>query len=206
MLFSAWAACVSLLLPSAAVAQYNLVKEYVGESFFDDWSFYGNSECDQSAGSLSARTLSLRHPYYSRQPHQWRCQVRSCTPLRRGQRRLLLTSLSPTSSFLNSIDAFHNGIAFVNDAGNAIMKVDNSSRLKFSQKRDAIRISTRDQFTVGSVWVADILHVPYGVRRLPLLNTLAITPALTLKYPNTTSAPSGVRFGHLHPHGLLEAR
>ena len=44
MLFSAWAACVSLLLPAAVLAQYDLVKEYSGETFFDGWSFYGNSE------------------------------------------------------------------------------------------------------------------------------------------------------------------
>ena len=46
MHFSAWAACLPLLsLPAAVFAQeYNLVKEYSGQSFFDDWSFYGNGE------------------------------------------------------------------------------------------------------------------------------------------------------------------
>ncbi len=72
-----------------------------------------------------------------------------------------------TSSFLDDTDAIHNSLAFVNDAGNAVMKVDNSSSLKFNQNRNSIRISSKDQFTVGSVWVADILHVPYGVRSVP---------------------------------------
>ncbi|KAI0770562.1 concanavalin A-like lectin/glucanase domain-containing protein [Fomes fomentarius] len=116
MFFSTWAACVPLLLSAAAVAQYNLVKEYAGERFFDDWTFYGNFD-NLTNGDVT---------------------------------------------FLNNADAFHNNIAFVNDAGNAIMKVDNSTRLKFNQKRDSIRISTKDQFTVGSVWVADIIHLPYG--------------------------------------------
>ena len=44
------------------------------------------------------------------------------------------------------------------------MKVDNSTRLSVNQNRNSIRISTKDQFTVGSVWVSDILHVPFGVR------------------------------------------
>lgn len=48
------------------------------------------------------------------------------------------------------------------------MKVDNSTHLQFNQKRDSIRISTKDQFTVGSVWVADIIHLPYGVRHMCL--------------------------------------
>ncbi|OJT02196.1 hypothetical protein TRAPUB_7311 [Trametes pubescens] len=70
---------------------------------------------------------------------------------------------SAPRSFLGDIDAFHDKLAFINDAGNAIMKVDNSSVLKFNQNRNSLRISTKDQFTVGSVWVADLRHVPYGV-------------------------------------------
>ena len=41
---STCAVCVSLLLPAAVLAQYDLVKEYSGETFFDGWSFYDNSE------------------------------------------------------------------------------------------------------------------------------------------------------------------
>ena len=44
MYFSAWVAHASLVSLVAATSQYNLVKEYSGESFFDDWTFYGNSE------------------------------------------------------------------------------------------------------------------------------------------------------------------
>lgn len=32
----------SLLLPALASAQYQMVKEYIGEHFFDDWAFYNN--------------------------------------------------------------------------------------------------------------------------------------------------------------------
>lgn len=47
------------------------------------------------------------------------------------------------------------------------MRVDNTTQLKFGQKRNSLRLSTKDQFTVGSVWVADLLHVPFGVRSVP---------------------------------------
>ncbi|KAI0671115.1 concanavalin A-like lectin/glucanase domain-containing protein [Trametes maxima] len=115
MFLPAWT-CITFILPAATLAQYSLVKEYVGESFFNDWSFYNHFD-NLTNGNVN---------------------------------------------FVGEVDAFHNKLAFTNDAGNAIIKVDNSSTLKFNQNRNSVRISTKDQFTVGSVWVADILHVPYG--------------------------------------------
>lgn len=53
-------------------------------------------------------------------------------------------------------------LAYVNDAGNAIMKVDNISTVAFNQKRNTIRINTKDRYDVGSVWITDMLHVPFG--------------------------------------------
>jgi hypothetical protein len=46
------------------------------------------------------------------------------------------------------------------------MKVDNTTNVAFNQKRNAVRITTKDRFTVGSVWIADMLHVPFGVSLL----------------------------------------
>lgn len=43
------------------------------------------------------------------------------------------------------------------------MKVDNTSTVTFNNKRNTVRISSKDEFAAGSVWVADMLHVPYGV-------------------------------------------
>ena len=75
-------------------------------------------------------------------------------------------------------------LAFINDAGHAIMKVDNSTRVKPKQNRDSIRISTKDQFTVGTVWVADILHVPFGVRSFgPAQSSRAIAPVPDTRVP-----------------------
>ncbi|KAI0320941.1 concanavalin A-like lectin/glucanase domain-containing protein [Amylostereum chailletii] len=53
-------------------------------------------------------------------------------------------------------------LAFVNSAGNAIIKVDNTTTVPFNDKRNTVRISSDDSYSVGSVWVADMLHVPYG--------------------------------------------
>jgi hypothetical protein len=83
--------------------------------------------------------------------------------------------MSPLTSFsfVSSKQATQDKLAFTNSAGNAIMKVDNSSSLNFQDKRNAIRISTTDRYTVGSLWVADILHLPYGVS-IPSLQMVVV--------------------------------
>lgn len=42
------------------------------------------------------------------------------------------------------------------------MKVDNTSNVPLNEKRNSIRIESRDWYGVGSLWVVDIAHVPYG--------------------------------------------
>ncbi|KAF8513505.1 glycoside hydrolase family 16 protein [Gautieria morchelliformis] len=64
--------------------------------------------------------------------------------------------------FVSSQVASSAQLAFVNAAGNAIIKVDNTSNVPFNQKRNTVRISTTDSYGVGSLWVADMLHVPFG--------------------------------------------
>ncbi|GJJ15425.1 hypothetical protein Clacol_009702 [Clathrus columnatus] len=58
--------------------------------------------------------------------------------------------------------AIETNLTFVNNAGNAIIKVDNTSLVVFNQKRNSIRITTNDTYGAGSVWTADILHAPFG--------------------------------------------
>lgn len=106
----------ALLLPLLASAQYQMVKEYIGDHFFDDWQFYNNYD-----------NLTNGNAY-----------------------------------FVGAKQASKDRLAFVNDAGHAIMKVDNSSELNPGDKRNTIRVSTTDRYTVGSLWIADILHIPYG--------------------------------------------
>ncbi|KZT70709.1 glycoside hydrolase family 16 protein [Daedalea quercina L-15889] len=53
-------------------------------------------------------------------------------------------------------------LAYVNDNGAAIIKVDNTSFVPWNQKRDSVRITTADYFELGSVLIMDASHIPYG--------------------------------------------
>ncbi|KAK7683143.1 hypothetical protein QCA50_013816 [Cerrena zonata] len=64
--------------------------------------------------------------------------------------------------WLNASDAFTQKLAYVNDAGHAIMKVDNTSTVPFNEKRNTVRITSKDFYDVGSLWIIDLLHIPYG--------------------------------------------
>ncbi|KAH8986490.1 concanavalin A-like lectin/glucanase domain-containing protein [Lactarius akahatsu] len=66
------------------------------------------------------------------------------------------------ATFVNASQAASDRLAFVNSAGNAIMKVDNTTVVPLNSKRDTVRITSKDLFGVGSVWIADMLHVPFG--------------------------------------------
>ncbi|KAJ7676059.1 glycoside hydrolase family 16 protein [Mycena polygramma] len=44
----------------------------------------------------------------------------------------------------------------------AIIKVDNTSTVVYDNKRNSVRITSQDKFGVGSVWIADMYHVPFG--------------------------------------------
>ncbi|KIJ54481.1 glycoside hydrolase family 16 protein [Sphaerobolus stellatus SS14] len=52
-------------------------------------------------------------------------------------------------------------LTYVNDVGNAIIKVDNTTKLT-GGFRNTVRIQTNALHGAGSLWVADMLHVPYG--------------------------------------------
>jgi len=110
------ACALALILPAIARAQYNLVKEYSGSSFFDDWNFYDNFDNLTNGDAI----------------------------------------------FVSAQEATSENLAFVNGAGNAIIKVDNTTQVPFNQKRNTVRISSKDRFSVGSLWIADMLHVPFG--------------------------------------------
>ncbi|KAG6820615.1 hypothetical protein H0H93_014218 [Arthromyces matolae] len=57
----------------------------------------------------------------------------------------------------------HPFLAYVDSNTNhAIIKVDNTSTVPYNEKRNTVRISTDDRYGLGTVWVADMLHIPYG--------------------------------------------
>ncbi|KAI8996256.1 concanavalin A-like lectin/glucanase domain-containing protein [Trametes punicea] len=70
-----------------------------------------------------------------------------------------------TSGDVNWVDqanATQSKLAYVNDAGHAIIKVDNTSFVPWNYKRDSVRITTQDYFPIGTVLVFDATHLPYG--------------------------------------------
>ncbi|KAF8968928.1 glycoside hydrolase family 16 protein [Flammula alnicola] len=65
--------------------------------------------------------------------------------------------------FVSASQALSSRLAFVDSTTNhAIMQVDNRSTVVFNDKRNSVRLQTDVRFGVGSVWIADMLHVPYG--------------------------------------------
>lgn len=53
-------------------------------------------------------------------------------------------------------------LTYINDAGNAIIKVDNETEVPYNEKRNSVRITTTDLYSTGNLIVLDALHVPYG--------------------------------------------
>jgi hypothetical protein len=159
MLSTTFILALVFTLPAAVRGtQYGMVKEYAGSSFFDDWNFYGSCELQISSEAVlphSSRVFSRR------QPHQRQCLVRA--RVLRSSRLFLNTRIS----FVTASQASKQKLAFVNSAGNAIIKVDNTTNnLQINQDRNSVNIATKDYFAMGSVWIADMLHVPYGVGHL----------------------------------------
>jgi len=108
-----------LLLPSMALAAttYDMVLEYAGASFFNDWNFYGSFDNLTNGDAI------------------------------------FVTSSVASSSKLAYVDPTTN---------RAIIKVDNTSTVALNDKRNTVRISSQDRVGVGSVWIADMYHVPFG--------------------------------------------
>ncbi|KAL7416902.1 glycoside hydrolase family 16 protein [Mrakia frigida] len=55
-----------------------------------------------------------------------------------------------------------NPLTYTNTAGNAIVKVDNTTTVGYNLKRNSVRLASKNYYAVGSVFVFDALHLPYG--------------------------------------------
>ena len=83
--------------------------------------------------------------------------------------------------WVDQANATQSHLAYVNDAGHAIIKVDNTTNVPWNYKRNSVsiplscylteinilvasqvRITSEDYFSVGSVLVFDATHLPYG--------------------------------------------
>ncbi|GAA5913727.1 glycoside hydrolase family 16 protein [Sporobolomyces salmoneus] len=66
-------------------------------------------------------------------------------------------------------------LAYTNSAGNVIIKVDNTSDVSYGRLRDSVRITTQDTFGMGSLFVLDALHTPYGCSLWPAFWTHGVS-------------------------------
>ncbi|KAL0059167.1 hypothetical protein AAF712_014139 [Marasmius tenuissimus] len=64
--------------------------------------------------------------------------------------------------WLGREDSFSQNLAYINQAGNAILRVDNTSNVPLNEKRNTVRITSKDTYAVGSLWVIDLRHIPFG--------------------------------------------
>ncbi|KAI0659613.1 concanavalin A-like lectin/glucanase domain-containing protein [Cubamyces menziesii] len=75
-------------------------------------------------------------------------------------------------NYLSQANATADGLTFINGAGNAIVKVDNTTFVPFNIKRNSVKIITHDFFPIGSVFVFDALHLPFGCSVWPSFWTM----------------------------------
>jgi hypothetical protein len=68
--------------------------------------------------------------------------------------------------------AFSQELALVNAAGNVIIKVDNFSNVPFNQKRNSVRITTSNSYDLGSLFIIDAVHLPFGCSVWPSIWTM----------------------------------
>ncbi|KAF5334392.1 hypothetical protein D9611_013556 [Ephemerocybe angulata] len=82
-------------------------------------------------------------------------------------------------TYLDEPNAVSKKLAFINDAGNAIVKVDNTATLTLGApgavvNRDSIRLTSLHSYGMGSLIVIDALHIPYGCSVWPAFWTYGI--------------------------------
>ncbi|KAF8137076.1 hypothetical protein EV363DRAFT_1394645 [Boletus edulis] len=53
-------------------------------------------------------------------------------------------------------------LAYVNSENHVILKVDNVTNVTVGELRSSVRITTQDAYDLGSLWIIDLNHIPYG--------------------------------------------
>ncbi|KAF5326590.1 hypothetical protein D9611_000257 [Ephemerocybe angulata] len=66
-------------------------------------------------------------------------------------------------NFVSQAAGLSDKLAYVDpNTSRAIIKVDNTTQVPYNEKRNSVRITSKDSYGIGSVWVADMYHAPYG--------------------------------------------
>ncbi|KAF8133894.1 glycoside hydrolase family 16 protein [Boletus edulis] len=65
--------------------------------------------------------------------------------------------------FVSAQNASADKLAYVDPTtSHAFIRVDNFTTVPYNDKRNSVRITSNDSYAVGSLWVTDMYHVPYG--------------------------------------------
>lgn len=64
-------------------------------------------------------------------------------------------------NYLDRDTAFSSKLVGVNGA-NVFIKVDNTTNVPYNEKRNTIRLDSMDSYGLGSLWVIDVVHMPFG--------------------------------------------
>ncbi|RPD78311.1 hypothetical protein L226DRAFT_481036 [Lentinus tigrinus ALCF2SS1-7] len=78
-------------------------------------------------------------------------------------------------TYVDQANATSSKLAYVNDAGHAVIKVDDTSFVPYNYKRNSVRIETKDYFPLGTVLLFDATHLPFGC---------SVWPSFWTKGPN----------------------
>ncbi|KAN0081221.1 glycoside hydrolase family 16 protein [Tylopilus felleus] len=66
-------------------------------------------------------------------------------------------------NWVSAETAFTDNLTYVDPStSHAFIRVDNFTNVVWENKRNSVRITTNDSFAVGSLWVTDMYHLPYG--------------------------------------------
>ncbi|KIL58962.1 glycoside hydrolase family 16 protein [Amanita muscaria Koide BX008] len=81
-------------------------------------------------------------------------------------------------TYLTREAAASTNLAYINSAGNAIMKVDNTTTIAPAAlvHRNSIRITSQDTYGTGNIIIIDALHIPYGCSVWPSFWMFGIGP------------------------------
>jgi hypothetical protein len=149
MMRTTTACFLSLVVPTIVNAtQYNLLKDYSGQTFFDEWNYYGSCE-------FNFHCLVTSDPHGSRNP---------VDNLTNGDAMYVhiffgeMQNNNYPKSFVNASEAASQKLTYVDPVtNNAIIKVDNDTVVPFNGKRNTVRITTQATYGIGSLFVADMV-------------------------------------------------
>lgn len=97
-------------------------------------------------------------------------------PSRPSGNYLISSRLTIRSGDVFWATADNTSLLYVNENNRVIIKVDNESDVVYLQKRYAPKLLSQKTWDIGTVWVMDAVHMPYGCSVWPAFWTRKFLP------------------------------